>query len=113
MITLKTFFTKALAAGLLLLTPLIAVFADQPAAKPANAKDAYPLKECVVSEEPLGSMGEPYRYTYKVAGQPDREVRFCCSGCVKDFKKNPAAYLKKIDDAVAADQVAQSSTKKG
>jgi hypothetical protein len=29
-------------------------------------------------------------------------VRLCCKGCVKEFKKDPAKYLKIIDDAAAA-----------
>lgn len=68
-----------------------------------QAKAAYPLDTCVVSGDKLeGDMGQPIDYVYKEAGKPDRLVRFCCKGCVKDFKKDPAKYLKKIDDALAA-----------
>lgn len=63
---------------------------------------AYPLETCVVSGEKLGDMGRPYDYVHQEAGKPDRLVRFCCKGCVRDFKKDPAAYLKKLDDATAA-----------
>lgn len=76
---------------------------------PAQDKDAwmkqalaaYPLKTCVVSGESLdgGEMGKPVNYIHKESGKPDRLVRFCCGGCIKDFKKNPAKYLKKIDEA--------------
>jgi hypothetical protein len=70
----------------------------------AKAKAEYPLTTCVVSGDELkeGSMGGPVDYIHKEAGKPDRLVRFCCKDCVKDFKKNPAKYLKKIDDAAAA-----------
>ena len=61
---------------------------DKPAAKP------YPLKTCVVSGEKLDSMGKPFIYDHE-----GREVRFCCKNCVKDFKKEPAKYLKLLDAA--------------
>lgn len=60
------------------------------------AKDTYPLTTCVVSEEPLNSMGDPVIFQYE-----GREVRFCCKDCKKDFLKDPAKYLKMIDDAAA------------
>jgi YHS domain-containing protein len=57
-------------------------------------KKAYPLKTCVVSGEKLGEMGEPYVYKHE-----GREVQLCCKSCLKDFKKDPAKYLKKLDEA--------------
>jgi hypothetical protein len=54
----------------------------------------YPLKTCVVTDEDLGDMGEPVVITHE-----GREVKFCCGGCVKKFKKDPAPYLKKIEEA--------------
>jgi hypothetical protein len=65
------------------------------------AKADYPLDHCVVSGEKLeeGAMGGPVDYVHREDGKPDRLVRFCCKDCVKDFKKDPAKYLKKIDDA--------------
>jgi len=83
--------------------------ADKPAAPAApdaaslaKAKTDYPLKTCVVSEEDIGgAMGDGFDYVYKQEGQPDRLVRFCCEMCVPKFKKDPAKYLKKIDDATA------------
>ena len=73
-------------------------------ATPAADKATYPLDICVVSGDKLegGSMGGPVDYVYKQEGKPDRLVRFCCKNCIKDFKKDPAKYLKKIDDASAA-----------
>ena len=83
--------------------------ADKPAASAradaawlAKAKAEYPLKTCVVDGEELGGgMGETVDYIYKQEGRPDRLVRFSCSGCIKDFNKDPAKYLKKIDEAAA------------
>jgi YHS domain-containing protein len=55
------------------------------------------LTTCPVSGEKLGEMGKPYVFTYQ-----DQEVKLCCSGCKKDFDKDPAKYLKKIREADSA-----------
>jgi hypothetical protein len=81
---------------------------NAPAPK-AAAKDTYPLKTCVVSDEALGSMGDYISYIHKEAGKPDREIRFCCDGCIDDFKKEPAKFLKKLDDAAKAQAQNKSS----
>lgn len=57
----------------------------------AAQRESYPLEECVVSGMALGSMGEPFEL---VAGT--RLVRFCCEGCVGDFKAEPEKYLAKL-----------------
>jgi len=69
-----------------------------------SAKTSYPLTTCVVSGDKLegGDMGGPVDYTYQQAGQPDRLVRFCCKDCIKDFEKEPAKFIKKLDEAAAA-----------
>lgn len=90
----------------LLATTLVAgaavVAADKkPAPAAAKPADDYPLKTCVVSDEALGSMGDSVKYVHKEAGKPDRVVRFCCEGCIDDFKKEPAKFLKKLDAAAA------------
>ncbi len=72
---------------------------DKDAAWLAQARKDYPLKTCVISKEDLGTMGEPTDLIYRAEGSPDRLVRFCCESCIKDFKKDPAAALKRIDDA--------------
>jgi YHS domain-containing protein len=56
----------------------------------------YPLDKCVVSGEKLGEMGKPYVFKHE-----GREVQLCCKDCLKDFKKEPAKYMKKIDEAEA------------
>jgi YHS domain-containing protein len=65
----------------------------------AKARATYPLKTCLVSDEPLGGMGEATGYIHRVTGQPDRVVFFCCEGCTDDFKADPAKFLKKVDAA--------------
>jgi YHS domain-containing protein len=54
----------------------------------------YPLETCLVSEEKLGSMGDPVVITHE-----GREIKFCCDSCVPKFKKNPAKYLSKLEHA--------------
>ncbi|MFZ9746518.1 MAG: hypothetical protein ACO3G4_07795 [Opitutaceae bacterium] len=76
----------------------------------AAARKAYPLKTCLVSNEPLGSMGEAAGYIHRAPGQADRVVFFCCEGCGEDFKASPAKFLAKVDAAAAA---AAKSGKKG
>lgn len=62
----------------------------------AKARKAYPLKQCLVSDEDLGSMGKSPEYAYRVAGKPDRLVIFCCDSCQDDFLAEPAKYLAKV-----------------
>jgi hypothetical protein len=77
--------------------------ADKAAATAPAAAATYPLTTCVVSGDALegGDMGGPVDYIHKETGKPDRLVRFCCSGCIKKFKKDPAKYLAKLDAAAA------------
>lgn len=91
---LKRICGAAILSGILA-TPIVGLAADhdhKTEGKPG--KKAYPLKTCVVSGEKLGSMGDPYVHQYK--GQ---EVQFCCKGCLTDFNKEPAKYIKKLDEA--------------
>ena len=76
---------------------------EKDAAWVAQQKAAYPTNLCIVSDEKLEEtdMGKPVDFIYRVAGQPDRLITFCCKGCVKDFKKDPAKYLQKLDAAAA------------
>jgi YHS domain-containing protein len=69
-----------------------------------EARAEYPLKVCVVTGEDLvgdRGMNEAKDYIYKQAGKPDRLVRFCCGKCQAKFDKDPAKYLKLIDEAAA------------
>jgi len=98
---MKTFKSALFTATLtgLLLAPLLATARDDAKPKPIP----YTLKTCIVSGDKLGGdMGDPYVYIYKdkktgVA----HEIKFCCKSCLKDFNKDQAGYIKKIDDAEA------------
>jgi len=94
-------------AGLVLLFAPVAS-ADDHAEAAAKHPD-YPLTTCVVSDEGLYDMGEPVEYVHREAGKPDRLILFCCNHCVKDFKKDPATYLKKLDEAALAAAKARSA----
>ena len=89
---------------------LVAV-TEKDAAWAATARKAYPLDVCPASGEKLGSMGKAPEYIYRVDGQPDRLVVFCCSGCEDDFMKEPAKHLAKIDAASKAKGQAGSTDK--
>jgi len=82
-----------LAAGLTVAT-LTLVTSTQ--AADAKKPKPYPLKTCVVSDEEINDKGDmkPYVFT-----QDGREVKLCCKSCLKDFKKDPAKYMAKIEAA--------------
>jgi YHS domain-containing protein len=53
---------------------------------------------CIVSGEKFGGdMGDPYVFTYQ-----GREIKLCCKSCLKDFNKEPAKFLKKLEEAEKA-----------
>ena len=82
---------KALALATTIVMVAFGVLAaDQ---KPAAKAKPYPLKTCIVSDEPLGGdHGEPYAFVHE--GQ---EIKLCCKPCLKDFNKEAAKYLKKLE----------------
>ena len=86
---------KTLAVALLLTSfgaaPLTGFAADK-----KEKLKPYTLETCVVSGDKLGEMGKPFEYEYK-----GREIKFCCKNCVKDFQKDPAKYVKKIEEGEA------------
>jgi YHS domain-containing protein len=57
-------------------------------------KKTYGTDQCVVSDEPLTAQGEPIDFLYGT-----RLVRFCCKGCIKEFRKDPAKYLTALEAA--------------
>jgi YHS domain-containing protein len=81
------------------LVPVSGLAAD----KKSEKLKPYPLKTCVVTGEKLGEMGDPFVYAYE-----GREIKFCCKGCLKDFKKEPAKYIKKLEEAEAKAKKAKS-----
>ena len=87
--------TLSLAAAMVFAAVASVVLAAEE--KPAAKAKPYPLKVCVVSDEKFGGdMGDPYVFTYE-----GREVKLCCKGCLDDFKKDAAKYVKKMEAAEA------------
>ena len=94
---------KHLITAVLAVTFCAAPLAGFAADKKTEKLKPYTLKTCVVSGDKLGEMGDPFVYAYK-----GREIKFCCKGCLKDFNKDPAKYIKMIDEAEAKAKKAKS-----
>src|SRR6187549_283308 len=88
---LKTF--TALALTVSFLAAPLGGLAEE---KQAEKAKPYPLDKCIVSDEKLGEMGKPFVFVHE--GQ---EIKLCCKSCQKDFKKEPAKYMKKLKEAEA------------
>ena len=88
---------KTITAIALSVVYLAAPLAGFAAEKKDEKAKAYPLDKCVVSDEKLGEMGKPYVFKHE-----GREVQLCCKSCLKDFKKDTAKYVKKIEVAEKA-----------
>ena len=84
------------------ITTLLAAitFAILTAALAAQAEDKkpkpYPLKTCIVSDEEINDKGDMKPYAFV---QDGREVKLCCKSCLKDFNKDKAKYMAKIEAA--------------
>lgn len=90
--------TRSLIAAVFTLAFVVAPLAGFAEDKKAEAKP-YSLDKCIVSDEKLGEMGKPFVFVHE--GQ---EIKLCCKSCQKDFNKNPAKYLKKLNGAAKADK---------
>src|SRR5437867_3406585 len=87
--------TVALLTIAYLVSPVALLAGGAEADKKAGKPKPYPLSKCVVSDEKLGGdMGDPYVFTHE-----GREIKLCCKSCLKDFKKDTAKYIKKIEEA--------------
>ena len=76
-----------------------AMIAQLDAAAVRAQKPYYPMSDCLISDEKLGSMGDPIELIHD-----GRLARLCCKGCVKSFQKDPAKYFATVDRAMIADQ---------
>ena len=73
-----------------ILTAALAAQAEDKKPKP------YPLKTCIVSDEEINDKGDMKPYAFV---QDGREVKLCCKSCLKDFNKDKAKYMAKIEAA--------------
>ena len=89
---LKSVITAAILALVAIATPV--AFAEGAVqAKEEKKTKPYTPTTCIVSGDKLGEMGKPVVFEYK--GQ---EIKLCCKDCRKDFDKDPAKYLKKLEE---------------
>lgn len=75
--------------------------ADEVATGEASTGPSYPftLPDCPIGGR-LGSMGDPVVRVYD-----NREVRFCCAGCIGEFESNQGKYWGKIDEKIVEQQL--------
>lgn len=64
---------------------------DHSSAEPTQVDGDYPLTTCVVSGEPLGSMGTPIEVTHE-----GTTVKLCCKSCIDDFNATPEIFIAKL-----------------
>jgi len=88
--------TVAILVTSFLAAPLTGWGAEATPEKKPKAKP-YTLKTCSVSDEKLGDMGDPFVFTHE-----GREIKLCCKSCKKDFDKDSAKFIKKIEKAEKA-----------
>lgn len=51
----------------------------------------YPLDICIVTDNKLGSMGDPMTLVHE-----NQEAKICCKPCERLFRKDPERYLAKL-----------------
>ena len=61
-------------------------------ATPGGSAEPYTLDVCIVSDNKLGSMGDPVVRVYD-----GKEVKFCCAPCVKEFEAEQASFMAKLE----------------
>jgi YHS domain-containing protein len=93
--TFKTILAIACTSAFVAATSVASAEDKKTAAKP------YPLDKCIVSDEKLGADPGMKTFAFTHEGQ---EIKLCCKSCQKDFNKNPAKYLKKIEAAAKGDK---------
>jgi len=86
---MKTIASTILLTLSLLATPFLAGAAE---AKDAKKAKPYKLDTCLVSDEKLDD--KAYVFTHE-----GREIKLCCKNCLKDFKKETAKFVKKLEES--------------
>lgn len=62
-------------------------------------------KICPISKEKIGAMGAAVPVVYK-----GKIINLCCTGCSKDFAKDPAKYMKIVNEELAKNKKPTAST---
>lgn len=71
--------------------PYLAILLLSACATTGEPARPYPLTTCIVSDNKLGTMGDPVVVVYD--GQ---EIKFCCRPCVKEFEAEKDRFMKKL-----------------
>ena len=85
------------------------VAAEMAKLSPEDREQAISQGYCVVSREPLGSMGIPL----KVAVEGDKAVFVCCQGCEEMVRSNPAKMLARLPELQARVKAEQAQAGTG
>ncbi len=89
--------TVAILTTTFLAAPFANLAADNNDSKTDQKKTtAYTLATCPVSDEKFESDPDMKPYVFTFSG---REIKLCCKSCKKDFDKDPAKYIKKVEEA--------------
>ena len=91
-----TTIVAALAAAFITTTAFAHEAAKHEKGSASGVPKDYPLKKCVVSDEPLGEHGKVVKVSHE-----GTDVYLCCKDCTKDFNKDPKKYVKIVKDAPA------------
>ena len=84
--------SKLLVVAALITSVLAAPLTAWAADKKAEKVKPYPLKTCIVADDKLDKDAVSFEYQ-------GREYKLCCESCRKDFDKEPAKFVKKLEDA--------------
>lgn len=84
------------ASFVLVLSICAAVFAGEAAGVAVQSTDQAQAKAIPQATCPVmgGKIDKQYYADYQ-----GKRVYFCCSGCIKEFQKDPAKYVKKLEDS--------------
>ena len=82
---------KAHITSALLATAFLLASCAAPGGSGAAGVKRYTSDTCVVTDNKLGSMGDPVPKVYG-----NQEVKFCCKPCVAKYEKNPEKYAANV-----------------
>ena len=74
--------------------PLLVIVLFASLASCGTKAKPYPLDYCLVTDNALGSMGDPVVIVHE--GQ---EVKFCCKPCIRKFNADPDKFLAKLNQS--------------
>lgn len=86
----RTSLITAIVSALALANAVLLTQAAEKKVKP------YTLATCPVSDEKLGADPSMKPHVFVHEG---REIKLCCKSCLKDFKKDSAKFIAKIEAA--------------